>query len=279
MTKKPFNCIVFTDLDGTLLNADDYDFTPAEPALLQLKKLKIPVIPCTSKTAAEVIHLRRLMDLQDPFIIENGSAIVFPEHFPDNLIRQLPALGEYRFWVLGRSYQEILEMLNRVKEEFQLPIQGFNEMDTSEIASYTGLNPDEAELSRLRLFSEPFICTDPQITAQPVLEFIRNYGFRLLKGNRFYHLLGDTDKGSAVRQTIELLSRNTNTTFHSIGLGDGPNDIELLLSVDEPVIVRRSAKVQFQLRQRSDVYYTQETGASGWNEAINLKLLQLVDSH
>jgi mannosyl-3-phosphoglycerate phosphatase len=275
MNSKISTLIVFTDLDGTLLNAADYDFRPALPALHRLQKLKIPVIPCTSKTAAEVIHLRRRMDLHDPFIVENGSAVVFPEDFPHPFIRQLPILGEYRLLVLGRTYQDILAMLGQIKEEFQLPVHGFNDMNVDEIAQHTGLGPAEAELAGLRLFSEPFLCPDPRIISPAVLDFFTGNGFRLLIGNRFYHLLGDTDKGIAVQQTLRLLSQRTENILRSIGLGDGANDTEMLIAVDEPVIVRRSPEMQFQLKQRPDVYYTRAVGAAGWQEAIDLKLLSI----
>ena len=46
--------IVFTDLDGTLLDHDDYSFEAARPALAKLETLNIPVILTTSKTATEV---------------------------------------------------------------------------------------------------------------------------------------------------------------------------------------------------------------------------------
>ena len=44
---------IVTDLDGTLMD-HNYDITPAIETLSWLKQAKIPVIPCTSKTASEV---------------------------------------------------------------------------------------------------------------------------------------------------------------------------------------------------------------------------------
>ena len=46
--------LVFTDLDGTLLDHDSYSFEPARPALARLRSAGVPVIPTTSKTLAEV---------------------------------------------------------------------------------------------------------------------------------------------------------------------------------------------------------------------------------
>ena len=44
---------VVTDLDGTLLD-HGYDWSPAKDLIRQLQQQRIPVIPCTSKTAEEV---------------------------------------------------------------------------------------------------------------------------------------------------------------------------------------------------------------------------------
>ena len=68
---------VVTDLDGTLMD-HHYDWSPAEPAIRRLQSAGIPVIPCTSKTAEEVIRFREQLDLHDPFIVENGGAIHGP---------------------------------------------------------------------------------------------------------------------------------------------------------------------------------------------------------
>ena len=46
--------LVFTDLDGTLLDHHDYSYDAALPTLRRLKKANIPLIFNTSKTAAEV---------------------------------------------------------------------------------------------------------------------------------------------------------------------------------------------------------------------------------
>ena len=45
--------VVFTDLDGTLMDHDSYDVAPAKPALDALAARSIPVVPVTSKTRAE----------------------------------------------------------------------------------------------------------------------------------------------------------------------------------------------------------------------------------
>lgn len=73
--------LVFTDMDGTLLDHHTYSFDAAKPALDALEKKHIPVVPTTSKTFAEMKVLREQIGLNGPFIIENGAAVYIPHGF------------------------------------------------------------------------------------------------------------------------------------------------------------------------------------------------------
>ena len=90
------NNVIFTDMDGTLLDHDTYSFEAARPTLASLKEQNIPVIPTTSKTYAELIVLRDTIGLDGPFIVENGAAIYIPHGF----FKQKPAgtIWQDGFW-------------------------------------------------------------------------------------------------------------------------------------------------------------------------------------
>ena len=70
--------VVFTDLDGTLLDHDTYGWEEARPALERCKRLFIPIVLVSSKTRAEMDHLRVKLSISSPFISENGGGIFFP---------------------------------------------------------------------------------------------------------------------------------------------------------------------------------------------------------
>ena len=57
MTNPKLPMLVFTDLDGTLLDHNTYSFSPALAAINKLKSLNIPIIPVTSKTLSELMTL------------------------------------------------------------------------------------------------------------------------------------------------------------------------------------------------------------------------------
>ena len=69
--------LVFTDLDGTLLD-DAYGFAGAEPALAQLAEQHIPLILATSKTRAELTGLAAQLPGVPGLIFENGAGITCP---------------------------------------------------------------------------------------------------------------------------------------------------------------------------------------------------------
>jgi len=70
--------IVFSDLDGTLLDHETYQFDAAQPALDLLKQHGIPLILNSSKTRAEITAIRDQLQNTAPFIIENGAAVIIP---------------------------------------------------------------------------------------------------------------------------------------------------------------------------------------------------------
>ena len=56
--------LIFTDLDGTLLDIHTYDWQPAASWLERLRDEQVPVILCSSKTAAETGDIQRELGLE-----------------------------------------------------------------------------------------------------------------------------------------------------------------------------------------------------------------------
>lgn len=71
--------VIYTDLDGTLLDHHTYSAEAASATLSKLRGLGIPVIPCTSKTVAETRPIAAQLGLDGPMIVENGAAVWIPK--------------------------------------------------------------------------------------------------------------------------------------------------------------------------------------------------------
>jgi predicted mannosyl-3-phosphoglycerate phosphatase (HAD superfamily) len=74
---RPKALIVFTDLDGCLLDSETYAHDAAQTALASLAAEGHTLVPCSAKTRSEMGLVARELQLADPFIVENGGAIVF----------------------------------------------------------------------------------------------------------------------------------------------------------------------------------------------------------
>ena len=110
--------IIFTDLDGTLLDAHSYSFERAQTALSFIKQKKIPLIICSSKTKREILHYRQKLDNHDPFISENGGGIFIPV---GSLYSELKDMGVpvqiedgYQSIHLGEQYKTLRKALKEI---------------------------------------------------------------------------------------------------------------------------------------------------------------------
>lgn len=264
---------VFTDLDGTLLDHATYSFDDARPALTHLKRAGIPLVLCTSKTRAEVEPLRALLENDAPFIVENGGGVFIPkDYFPFELDAKagtrVERRADYLVLPIGAPYQELVAALARASFESGIRVRGFADMTDQAVASATGLPIDEARRARQREFDEPFTVIDSAGT-DALLAAVTRQGKRWTAGGRFHHITGG-DKGMAVQVLTGLYRRHLGA-LTTVGLGDAPNDAELLRAVDIPIIVS-SPVAETLARLVPNARVTGAPGPVGWNEAV-LQLL------
>lgn len=263
--------IIFTDLDGTLLDHYTYAWAPARKAIRSVQTHRWPLVFCTSKTRSEIERLQRQMGVSDPFIAENGGALFFP----GNYRRWLPAAAfrtpPYLVLELGWKRSTVLGRLGRIRRLEELPIRTFSEMGVEEIAEVCGLPLRHARLALKREYDEPFsILPGAETKAPALLRKLEDSGFRLLRGGRFYHLSGPADKGTAVSRMLRILSRG-DRHVHSLALGDAPNDLEMLRAADIPAIIRRDRRgIDPELmRALPNAIKPLSKGTLGWAEVVD----------
>jgi mannosyl-3-phosphoglycerate phosphatase len=246
--------LVFTDLDGTLLDHHSYDHTPALPALQRLREAEVPVIPVSSKTLAELQAIRKRLQLKGPAVAENGAVISYP--------------GE-ELQIAPPGYHLLRDFLIDRRADPRFNTFGFGDMSLEEVMEYTGLPKEDAELAIQRLASEPFVWRGKREDLPIFLQQVKKNRLRLLQGGRFMHLLGETDKGSAVRLVVKHLRERGKLITRTIALGDSDNDRDMLLTVDNPVIIQKPDGSHLSLTERPDAILTDQPGPAGWNQAIH----------
>jgi mannosyl-3-phosphoglycerate phosphatase len=255
--------IIFTDLDGTLLHSKTYSYDEAKPALDMICRRDIPLIFCSSKTRKEIETYRRRLGNRHPFIAENGGGIFIPaEYFPFAVDGELR--NGYAVVPLGASYNEIREVFTQLREKLAARVKGFGDMTVNEVAALTGLSFDEAVLAKDREYDEPFLL--PHESHDQFLTAITNQGLRWTKGS-FYHILGNSDKGKAVRLLKQYYEKKYGG-IRTIGLGDAFNDLPLLKEVDFPVLVQKENGRYDPMVVLPNLRQARGIGPIGWNQAI-----------
>jgi mannosyl-3-phosphoglycerate phosphatase len=273
--------VLFTDLDGCLLDGDTYSFDQARPALNALRSEHIPVVLVSGKTRAEIEPLRERLDHHDPFIVENGAAVYVPlETFgfsPERSRRR----SSYHVIELGTPYALLRDVLRQIEEAVETPLRGFGDLSVDEIMATTGLLREDALRAMLREFDEPFLVNGPTKLIEEICRQIATRGLHWTRGGRFFHLTGNNDKGQAVAILLRCYKRqerllNLPDDIETIGIGDSLNDLPLLLTVDHPVLVQKPDGSYDTDINLPNLIRTPGIGPAGWNYAVLDLLGQVV---
>ena len=258
--------IIFTDLDGTLLSEETYDPGPARPLLERCRLAGIPVIFCSSKTAAEIIALKKDLHNTDPFIAENGGAIYIPRESPLTLPETVRDMGNHAVIEIGAPVSALRKALKAAAEKTGADVRGMGEMTTEEVCRLTGLKKAQAGMAMKRAYDEPFILTSGD--SGYLEEEIRRLGYTMTRGGRFFHILGGSDKGKAV-QILTRLYRTHSGTFQTIGIGDAENDLPMFKVVDLGFLVKKPSNKWAKLPLLPRLTRVDGVGPRGWAKIVS----------
>ena len=254
---------VVSDVDGTLMD-HSYDLNPAKETIKVLQDLSIPVILCTSKTAAEVKVIRKQLNLTDPYIVENGAAIYGETLSGVN--------GEI---ILGEKYEILEGILKSISKEINFDLQPLNNLSDKEATELTGLKGHSLELMRDRHWSMPFL-NPPDSMEEKLLSCCKKFKVDIFRGNRMSHLLSiNSNKGKAINE-LKNYANKPNSTI--IGLGDSPNDLPLLLNSDFRIVIPSPSGPNINLLNKLENYnfiLASEPNGFGWKNEINNLINQL----
>lgn len=271
--------LVFTDLDGCLLDSRTYSFDAARPALERLQSNHIPVVLVSSKTRAEIEPLRRHLDHQGPFIVENGGAVFVPGGTFDFPMERARRRASYQVIEFGTPYAMLRDVLKQIEDSVGTPLLGFGDLSVDDIMELTGLSREAALRAKLREYDEPYLVRGPETIAAEVRRQIIMRGLQWTKGGRFFHLTGLNDKGQAALKLLHCYKRQWNLDgeqheVETVGIGDSLNDLPLLLAVDHPVLVQKPDGSYDRDIDVPQLIHAPGIGPVGWNHAI-LDLLNL----
>lgn len=261
--------LIFTDLDGTLLDHYTYDTSAASETIQELNSRDVPIIFNTSKTQSEVLEIREQFAFKHPFIIENGAAIFIPVGYFSTMPDDCKEIEG--FWVKSfcHTRDHWLEMLANHAHQFSGEYKGFSQFSVKELAELTGLSEHNSEQALNRQYSEPLHWLGDKSTKALFVEYMQELGAFILEGGRFMHVSGYCDKGQAQAWLIELYQKQfPEEHYTSIALGDSGNDTAMLEQADIAVQIKSPVHGFTQLTRTKDVFQTEGCGPVGWAESL-----------
>ncbi len=270
--------LFFTDLDGTLLDHETYEWRPARTGLQWCREEDVDVIPCTSKTWEEVRLIRERIELDTPAIIENGGAVVLSR---DHTFAHEPAqrVGDrYRFQEFGDAAAQIQSEFHEIRQRGDFKCQSVLKMSPEVFAGKTNLDREQAERALNRQFTVPVLWLESEQRKQEFISWCVGSDIEVHEGGRFLHLQRNCDKGKAIRWLNEKYEEEHGTLLTG-AIGDSQNDISMLATVDRAFVVQQPNGKHDQqiLNHLEQVQTIDQIGPEGWTEGADQFLEWLAD--
>ena len=240
-------------------------------ALHEMQRRSVPLVFASRGTRTELELVRRRMENQQPFITEGGGGLFVPEgHF-----RQRPegaqTIRHYHQVSFARPYAETCDALEETAEKAGVEVVGFHQMSAREVAENSGLPPRIAEAARLREYDEPFFFVGEEAKASKRLaEAGRAGGWKITRGERFWHFSGGADMAAAVRKLMEMYRTARHARVRSLSIGSSRHDLPLLAATGRAVVLPTADGVyDEELEERLPAGRRAEQGGmDGWSEAV-----------
>jgi len=246
--------LVFTDLDGTLLD-DAYRFTGAEAALARLAEQRIPLVLATSKTRAELKPLSAQLPGVPGLIFENGAGIT------------CPGPSGPQTTLFGPGYAALLAILESLGSA-AAPFEGFASLGAARVEGLTGLAPRAVTQAMAREASEPGLFHGDEKALARFRAALAPHGLRAVHGGRFLHVMPKRDKVDGLRTLAALLAPEAPT----LALGDGENDRAMLEAATFAVVMPRKDGTRLALKRTEGVTIAPAPGPEGWGPAVLAQL-------
>lgn len=268
--------VVFTDIDGTLIDLISGKYGESDKLIYTLRENNVPIVLCSAKTFAEQNKIRDDLGLMDPFIVENGGAIIIPKNYFDFQfdIEQTRIKEEQGYIILelGESTREIRIKLAEIKKKLRIEFKGVADVSIEELSRLATMPIDYAKRMSEREYGETIL----QIKKSDIPTFttsIEKMGIKVIHGGRFFDVTMGTDKGKAVSILINLFRKKYRNQIKFFGVGDSANDASMLKLMDVPMVVQKPDSSWSELEIKN-VIRLKGIGPEGWKSAFD-KIMEM----
>ena len=294
---------MFTDIDGTLVDINTAEYGKETDKLIRLiKERNIPLILTSAKTRLEQNKIREDLGLFDPFIVENGGALVIPKgYFPDYALRDIKYpvretqetkngakdVNREIIVELGKPADYIRARLSDIRKKYNINFTGVADISVEKLSNLALISREQAKRMAQRNYGETIL----QIQSEDIerfIKYVQEDGMKVIHGGRFFDVTVGTDKGIAVGILKKLFKDKFHNNVKFFGIGDSTNDIPMLNLMDIPILVQRQDSSwvddgEIKMKNAVDSSHISSNklikiegiGPNGWENAIHKIILEL----
>lgn len=278
--------LIFSDIDNTLvqsyiarnremIHSDGYG--DIKKVIKILSENQIPLVLCSTKTRKEQDKIRNDLDIVDPYIVENGGAIIVPKnYFPFNLDEfglETKEIDGNMTLELGKSYEQIITILNDIRNKFHIRFNCVSDFSITQLANKVGISVEGATLMASREYSETILEIEFVNRVQLERALIER-NLIMAQGTRYITVSARHDKGCAVSILKNLFYKKyKNEKIQVIAIGDAINDITMFENVDQAFLVRNIFN-QYTPMEINNLTRVKGIAQDGWKEVVLDHILQ-----
>ncbi len=266
LMKQKKQIIIFTDLDGSLLDKDTFRFDEIENYFKELLLKEIKIIPNSSKTEAELLDFNKLYNLNISFIAENGSSIHGLNLIHSNLPEKVS---------LSRSTDQIYQIFNEnIPSHLRDKISFILKLNSKKQQEIFGLPLDKIGLALKRKHSLPILFNGNEIGKNEFIKIMNNAGLTVQTGGRIMSICDNVNKSKAMTKTLELIKNEVDDEIITIGVGDNQNDIDMLRQSNYACLVKND-NFDSSLINIDNLIKSTEPSPLGWADVIKTAIQKI----
>ena len=262
---KKFSSIIFTDLDGSLLHRDTFEFDTIKDYIKSLANKEIIIIPTSSKTEKEIEKFNEELGIELPFISENGSAIhglnLINSNFPNKII-------------LSRDKKELFKIFEtKVPERLVNKCVQVSKLSKKKQEKIFGQKNDRLKNVLNRNYTIPFLFKGDNVEKNKLIKILNSNSLTLQEGGRVLNLCDNVNKVKSMNKVVKILKK-IEEKIKTIAVGDNYNDLDMLKNCDIPCLVFND---QFKLDQINidNLIFSNKPSPEGWADVIKKALAKI----
>lgn len=270
--------LIVTDLDSSLL-WHDYTYDEAKPIIKRIRDLGFPLVLNSSKTLAEMQVLAAELQSTSPLIAENGGTVAYHNDEPTLIPPDVQKVEEGSYTIIhtGIARKTILQVAHNLREQFNYDFKGFYDFSDQELSNITKLDLISTNKAKQRYSTEPILWNDTEEKFAQFSAQLNKHAIQVIRGGKFIHLMGNTDKKNGVLLVMESLrTAYPNDHWKIVAIGDSENDLGMLEIADYPIVIPHDGKIRIHPEKLNTIYGT-KNAAAGWAETVGHLLDDFTD--